>query len=358
MQMDSILKDFDKQKERFESFAKSMRSLLNSLIIDENISIHSISSRVKDRDSLERKIEKKGNYKTIGDITDVVGLRIITHFADEVDLIAKIIESEFHVDRPNSIDKRASLEPDRFGYLSLHYVVELNKSRKKLKEYNPYNVLKAEIQIRSILQHTWAEIEHDIGYKSSIEVPHLIKRQFSRLAGLLELADSEFINIKKSLVEYKKEVAEEIENNINSKEILLDKISFEEYLKASPLIKNMTSRLESESPAVFTANSQNVSPIRQLHYFGIKTIKNLDDEFKRLEYKVYERAKKVISDLSFDYYKSMPAEILGAYLCQALATETNDIDRVKDYLIANNIKKDEDVDRFASSLLEFFSSIT
>src|SRR5438309_774277 len=50
----------------------------------------------------------------------------------------------------------------------------------------------AEIQVRTILQHSWAEIEHDIQYKSVSVIPAEIRRRFMSLAGMLEIADREF----------------------------------------------------------------------------------------------------------------------------------------------------------------------
>jgi putative GTP pyrophosphokinase len=129
----------------------------------------------------------------------MLGVRIITYFRDEVDAVARVIEHEFTIDEANSVDKRMALDPDRFGYLSLHFVAQLNSNRVALTEYRQYDGIKFEIQIRSILQHAWAEIEHDLGYKSQAAVPRNIRRRFSRLAGLLEMADDEFVGIRREL---------------------------------------------------------------------------------------------------------------------------------------------------------------
>jgi ppGpp synthetase/RelA/SpoT-type nucleotidyltranferase len=116
-----------------------------------------------------------------------------------------MVEREFVVDRTNSVDKRTLLDPDRFGYQSLHYVAALSVARTGLAEYGRFTGLRVEIQIRSTLQHAWAEIEHDLGYKSAAGVPRDIRRRFSRIAGLLELADEEFSVIRRDLDAYTSE---------------------------------------------------------------------------------------------------------------------------------------------------------
>jgi ppGpp synthetase/RelA/SpoT-type nucleotidyltranferase len=80
-------------------------------------------------------------------------------------------------------------EKERFGYQSIHYLVQVSEARVALAEYARYRAMIAEIQVRTILQHAWAEIEHDIQYKSSVAMPSVIRRRFMSLAGLLEIAD-------------------------------------------------------------------------------------------------------------------------------------------------------------------------
>jgi ppGpp synthetase/RelA/SpoT-type nucleotidyltranferase len=92
------------------------------------------------------------SYKKLGDLTDIAGVRVITYFSSDVDRVADIIRGEFTVDTEHSIDKGALLDPDRFGYLSLHHVVTLSKSCGKLPKYKRLVSLKAEIRIRSIRQ--------------------------------------------------------------------------------------------------------------------------------------------------------------------------------------------------------------
>jgi putative GTP pyrophosphokinase len=83
-------------------------------------------------------------------------------------------------------------QEEKLGYQSVHYIVKLKATRSKLPEYGRFRNLVAEVQVRTILQHTWAEIEHDIQYKSIATLPRPIRRRFITLAGLLEIADREF----------------------------------------------------------------------------------------------------------------------------------------------------------------------
>jgi putative GTP pyrophosphokinase len=139
------------------------------------------------------------------------------------------------------VDKRTTLDPDRFGYLSLHYVVRLGEGRLSLPEYKEFGEVRFEIQIRSILQHAWAEIEHDLGYKSEHAVPAQLRRRFSRLAGLLELADEEFAAIRHSLTEYTSEVHDAVrDNELN---VPIDRDTMIAYVRESARLAQFEDRL-------------------------------------------------------------------------------------------------------------------
>ena len=167
--LESLLADYDAQVEIAVDLAPRVSSLITDLLRDSSLRAHSVSARVKTRESMARKLsERNPPYSHLDEITDVIGIRIITYFDDDVDLVASTIEANFDVDADNSVDKRSLLEPDRFGYLSVHYVATLSETRASLREWARFADRKFEIQIRSILQHAWAEIEHDLGYKSAI----------------------------------------------------------------------------------------------------------------------------------------------------------------------------------------------
>lgn len=324
--MVSILNSYDENKSKYELFATSLKSLLSGLILNNGITIHSIDSRVKERRSLELKIDKKNKYEKIEDVTDIIGVRVITHYSDDVDKIAKIVEREFSIDSKNSIDKRVSLEPDRFGYLSLHYIISLNENRANLTEHDGYKNLQAEIQIRSILQHAWAEIEHDIGYKSNLGLPDEIRRQFSRLAGLLEIADDEFIKIKESISLRKKEVAKELDSGRGT--VKLDKVSIDEYILKSKALHKLSAKLN-EKFGFGSYNKANTSEldgvIKSLEILKIKDTKTLETLLEKHEGDIIKRVKRFSSSF-IEYTARTPvsSQFIIAFLCQVIIASKND----------------------------------
>jgi putative GTP pyrophosphokinase len=219
-----------------EAFGSTVQRLISDLLNSAQIKFHSVSYRTKTEVSLREKLAQPGSkYATLSDVTDTCGVRFITYFSDEVDKVAALVEREFSIDRENSVDKRKALDPDRFGYLSVHYILRLTPERSNLGEYATFRDCIAEVQIRSILQHAWAEIEHDLGYKSKSGVPRDMRRQFSRLAGLLEIADDGFAALRQNLNSYSEEVSEKIADRAD--ELLIDSVSLKALIDSDGTVK-------------------------------------------------------------------------------------------------------------------------
>lgn len=329
-----LVADFDAKREVYNSFAKTVSDLLERLLLAKKTSYHSISFRCKARESLERKVDAKQRYNALEEITDLAGARIITHFSDDVDVVASMVESEFKIDRANSIDKRASLDPDRFGYLSLHYVVSLKREREKLQEYSAFKGMKIEIQIRSILQHTWAEIEHDIGYKSSVEVPRATRRKFSRMAGLLELADQEFVSIRSELQKYKKSVKLEILKN--PEKVALDKITYLDFICSDEKCVLMDSEIASACNFKFFEEPKNVAKqLDGLLFFGLRTIEQLKKSLVENEHEIMRRAADVATQLgTSDKPRFVSRGISIFYLSHVLAAKSKDPEVIEAFFLA------------------------
>jgi len=199
MNVDDFIKKYvSEQRDTYRLLAEKTKGFLLSILRSRNIVPHSITSREKAPEELREKIiqEMKVHDAPFNEVTDLAGVRIIAYFPSDVDKIVSLIEKEFNIDSKHSRDKRLSSDPAIFGYASVHFVVEFRPEMLKLPEYKIFNKMKCEIQVRTILQHAWAEIEHDIVYKSPGEIPFRVRRRFACLAGLLEIADREFESLR------------------------------------------------------------------------------------------------------------------------------------------------------------------
>jgi putative GTP pyrophosphokinase len=200
MSHDAILAQFDDACARLHERAEELRAQIASWLADaEGLKIHSVTARVKPRSSLAEKLARPDrSYGGLWDVTDLVGLRVITYFEDHVDRVGQIIEGRLPVRFADSVDKRTRRDAGAFGYRSLHYVCKMGGGGAKLLHDEAH----CELQVRTVLDHAWAEIEHDLGYKPREAVPASTRRRLHRLAGLLELADQEFVAVRRELEEY------------------------------------------------------------------------------------------------------------------------------------------------------------
>ncbi len=183
----------------YENFSSVVRQILTESIAARMLKIHSIEARAKSLEAFGDKVMKPSDSnpnepkypEPLQQVTDLAGVRVITFFPRTVEAIDECINQQFEV--VEKVDLSASLEKEeRLGYQSVHYIVRLMGDRTHLPEYKQFEGLKAEIQVRTVMQHAWAEIEHDIQYKSPDTIPSTIRRRFMSLAGLLEIADREF----------------------------------------------------------------------------------------------------------------------------------------------------------------------
>ncbi|MBQ5312393.1 MAG: hypothetical protein ILP19_10220 [Oscillospiraceae bacterium] len=269
-----------------------------------------INSRIKTKESLAEKMSHKHDkYRHVSDINDFLGFRLVFYFADQMDMCAEVIKKTFKVDMRRSKDKRQLIDPTAFGYISLHYICSLPEDMDYPAELCGRNF---EIQIRTVLQHTWAEIEHDLGYKSEFDIPREIRREFSRVAGLLEVADEVFVNLKKRIGDYKVQVCESITND-EADDMTLDLITLTEYMNRSRTMTALLGDIASITGAVI----KEVLPeyyVERLHFLGIQTLGDL----KALNTEEYDHAlmlaQNVLSEQDLD---ELASTVGFFYLCRA-----------------------------------------
>ncbi len=336
--IEHILDQFDLQRDKFNTIGERTHGLIEELLRQRRVKIHTISYRIKEKESLRTKINEKVKYTTLTDITDIVGIRIITLFEDDVNEVAKMLKEEFEVDPENSVDKRVT-QYDKFGYSSLHFIVSFKASRVQLSEYRIFEGQKVEIQIRSILQHAWAEMEHDIGYKSHESIPDVAKRNFARLSALLETADFEFIRLRDTLLLYGREVKDNI--LVHPELIELDGISLLAFDEANDLLKKLDMRITELFEANLIEDNKYLAEWGpRLNFMGIKNIGQLSNLIISEEDNIIELTRNFIQLSNAESLKiknlNFPNTTIRGislhYLCYLLIAEKADLNFSLNYL--------------------------
>lgn len=162
-----ILREYKIQSDLYKKFTDTINFLLEDTLKKGGFKYH-VYSRLKNKESLKDKIKrkkKKGKiYKKLRDIKDIAGVRVIFYTEnDRKKFIAKI-QKEF---KASLIIKKTHKIS---GYQATHAIVSLGKERLQLSEYKAFRGLECEIQLCLMLEHAWAEIEHDILYKENFKL--------------------------------------------------------------------------------------------------------------------------------------------------------------------------------------------
>lgn len=327
--------------ERFEErarvcgeFGPVIEHLVRQLIDAAQLRVHSVTYRVKSHDSFVRKLNKEGrSYGSINDIHDLLGIRVITYFPDEVDEIAEVVEREFKIDPENSVDKRAALDPDRFGYLSLHYVAEMSAPRVDLTEHAKFRGLKFEVQIRSILQHAWAEIEHDLGYHSQAAIPASVRRRFFRLAGLLEIADTEFEALRDDVGRYSQAVEQVV---ATPNDLPVDRETMFAFAKSSDLVHELDRVFQDmfpEAPATPLQLSYAAALAEEFNNLGVRHLGEVADKLAENVDLLKRFAEIWFRDVGMG---EIPEAISLFYLTWVLAGSLDDQNAIETYIEKSN----------------------
>lgn len=289
-----ILDEYREKRPLFEKLQAVVDGEIRRIVADNHLYVTAMESRIKKEKSLAGKLELKGHkYATLSDITDILGCRIITFYTEEVDKIAALIEKNFEVDWDNSVDKRRLLDLDRFGYMSLHYICRLPLERCEDPEMHEYRF---EVQMRTALQHVWATINHDLGYKTDIEIPREHLRNMNRIAGMLELADEQFSRIRMEITDYRRQVQALVADG-DFDRVPLDGDTFRSYLELDPFHK-LADRIASINQAEIYRD--NLMPYLQV--------------LLRMEFKTLGDLERLLHDYSDDAYQLALHQISGTDL--------------------------------------------
>lgn len=297
-----IIEQFRERYPVFEKLLSVVRKSLENCVNENHVYINAIEARIKDEKSLVGKLERKGDkYADISDITDILGARVITFYSDEVDKIAALVDGLFKIDWENSIDKRKMHELDSFGYSSLHYICQVPKELFYDPECPELNEYKFELQMRTALQHVWSVLDHDTGYKSGFEVPRGYLRNLNRLAGMLELADEQFCQIRTGINDYRRQVQALVHSG-RFDEVSLDGDSYQNYLNLRPF-DDLNKRIASINQAEIHESSLFVY-LKLFKLLKFKTLGDIDKLIKENSDSAFQLAALQLANTDLDIINS------------------------------------------------------
>jgi len=203
--MSGFLTEFRELAPKYKRLSDNISNCLSGFLREQEIPIFSVESRIKDEQSFLNKVSRKGYSNPTEEIEDIVGVRVICYYQEDIEAICKIVNSKFNVcSKENKLEQ---LNHDQFGYSSYHYIVKLKEEWLEHPVAKGLNDLKAEIQIRTMLMHTWSAISHKLLYKQESDVEPKFKRKLNRLSALIELADEQFNAIKNEKVMFQNTIS-------------------------------------------------------------------------------------------------------------------------------------------------------
>ncbi len=168
---------------------------MDSALRDERVKFQIVTAREKDPLRLQKKVEREpGKYANpLTDVTDLAGARVIVYYPSEVSKAVNVVEKTFLVtNRENIIGEKKESDPTNFVYCLPSMIVQLAPDQEKLSHLSSFAKMKCEVQLRTVMEHAWAEVEHELVYEGTKHVPAQIKRRFAELQAMVENIDQQF----------------------------------------------------------------------------------------------------------------------------------------------------------------------
>ena len=208
---ETLKAEYLEQTSSFERVLYELHRRLTTIFHEHHLRA-TIKHRVKNFRSYYQKIQMRS--KEIGGsgqlfISDVLGIRVVCPFLDDLAAVEQLISESFNVQEREK--KGAEFSVKEFGYDALHFLISLPPYL--IESFHLSDALVVEIQLRTILQDAWAEVEHEIVYKS--QITHLdvsLRRKLAALNANLSLSDMIFYEIRT----YQRELQHQLDQNQNA----------------------------------------------------------------------------------------------------------------------------------------------
>ena len=202
MDLEALREYLEGSKVVLNAWGDFVHGLLARKISDDSIKVQISSCRVKETDSAVGKVARKGYQDPLRQMTDLVGVRFVVLLSPQLYAIGDLIEKtpEWHCTKDRDPDEESQLQAEKFGYQSLHYIVRSAREMDVGGVVIPKE-LPCEVQVRTLLQHTYAEVVHDSIYKAVGKVPPKANRFVARSMALIETSDHLFVETMRLLEE-------------------------------------------------------------------------------------------------------------------------------------------------------------
>ena len=297
--LDTIMSEYYQNMEIYKKLKYDVGEIITTLIDMNHIKISNMTLRIKSEEALKNKVISKAKYNHLDEITDILGCRIVTLFESDVDKIFDLLDKTFEIVEIVDKRKKHKVNTIEFGYTSLHLVVKFTDERCQLVEYQKYQDILFEIQLRTVLQHAWAEVEHGLGYKSFYEPPMEIKRKLNRLAATLEILDEEFEDIRYGIALYNQSLDKEekvLKTDINKDSLIA-------YVNNSPVLNEMAQAIAGKFHYQIIKDPHFISQqklVAKMNFYGYQYINELNDDIIKHQQTIQTIGEELSAHINYD----------------------------------------------------------
>lgn len=190
--VDAAESEYETLTPRLKLLETEARFMIEAVLSELGVKIHSITSRVKSKESVVQKLTHyaESNIAEPSSLDDLVGLRVTGLFLADLPKIVSSLRETFDVVLEE--DKVAGTHSEsEFGYMSHHLTCQIPQSFTGPR-YDGLKDLRCEVQVRTILMDAWANVSHYLDYKGESSIPAELQRDFYALSGLFYIADKHF----------------------------------------------------------------------------------------------------------------------------------------------------------------------
>jgi putative GTP pyrophosphokinase len=260
---EDVERRFRERQPTYKRLEDEATFVLGDKLDQASIKRHSITSRIKTLPSLLDKAERQQLNDPLSEMNDIVGLRVVCLFLSDIEPVGQAIRDCFDVIKE---DNKIEGQPaSSFGYMSVHFVARMKKEYKGPR-YDLISDIPFEIQVRTIAMDAWAAASHYLDYKTDVDIPKELRRDFYALSGLFYVADRHFETFAKE---------REKALTIVEKKLTAPHPELDVEVNLDSLTTYLRSKFKDREHSVDEKNISNL--VQELRDGGVVTIKQLDE---------------------------------------------------------------------------------